>query len=325
MKGWDKIFTDKGKPIEEYSVLYWYILNKPDYGSNIAENIKNCHHIDNITKSLGYASYTCKCLTEMASKELIKSYRKKRRKEKKRGRPSKYYKVTPAFLCMPFYTGGKLSAKDHFVSYIINLGRENESIKTEIKPKDWPYEITILMNRTRGYEIFGSEFSEEEKSLLVSSLNELLEFIPKISREPKEFLEFLTPQDLGVNLWSLIRRMLEDLLIYRTHKVIFHYPSPFHESLEIGLDWTLEKAKKNLKKFLEPEKILENALRNFKRIKIDNIIERIEKNSILDLKRINNIPKEEIPEKIDITVESVLKCLDYQIGLYNYLRNRKSW
>jgi len=97
---WDKILTKKGKKGErhrrDFVILYWYLLNKPDYNYNIAKTLEKIRGID-IPSSLTRESNLTPIVKKMCEKGLIEQYKTTEVK----GRRRHMYKVLPELLVYP--------------------------------------------------------------------------------------------------------------------------------------------------------------------------------------------------------------------------------
>lgn len=103
---WDKVFKGSTDKYERMlTILYWYLLKKPDYNYNIAKGLekisenKSSNSEIKFPKSLTGGSNLTPILKEMCKKGLIEQYEKTIVKNKERH----YYRISPEFLIFPYH------------------------------------------------------------------------------------------------------------------------------------------------------------------------------------------------------------------------------
>ena len=299
MTSWDKKFREGKGKIEEYSVcLYWYLLNRSDYPEKIAKNFHDFFHrrsldsSSNVKKYLSGGPKPPKPPESMLKKNLILECKDIKKDKKRSGRPPKYYKVNAAFLCLPYYD--ELGTRSEFFEDLIDRYYTPPEVFSEPK-KDYTIEVGKEINwldegkRLREgpkteKEALLSIFNEDSfvSSPSISSVNELLEFVQKISREPKEFIDQLNHlKKLNyISLWMLIQKMFYELYLYI-------------------------KINERLKEYEDDKKIIKMAKKY------------LEKTAILDLKKINDLPKEEIPQDLNKKIKELYNYLSFLIKVYS--------
>ena len=161
-KRWDKIFTKKGKKGEKYRrdyvILYWYLLNKPDYAYSIAKELEKIKGVD-IPNSLFHDSNVRTILKKMCKIGLIEQY--ETIKEDKRER--KKYRVLPDFLlypsldylsCYPERYTPVLEAISYF-SLPMNQWMGNMDIK---KKQNYIYLLELIKNAIYELNLYLNKF-----------------------------------------------------------------------------------------------------------------------------------------------------------------------
>jgi len=323
---WSEIFKNrtKNKASKENKgaiCLYWYLLNKIDYPGNICKEFMNYSIYHNgkfpkgleDNKNIHKSGWNLLKYRSLIDKDHVDPNDKRKT----------YYKVNPAFLCLPFYN--------------------------EIAIKDKSYENMIERYRFRPEHRYSDEFDalwasfypdsyKKGEWLSISLVSDLLDFIQKISRKPKDFLKPLaTLKKLNyISLWILIQRMFYELYLYIKSDVLeFHYPSfPFNEILELSRRNTIKEAKERIERYYkgrgheiyDPNPYIKESLKRFKIFKTDwnwKYCDRVskqtlEKEAILDLKKMNTLSKNEIPEKLDIRIKELFEYLNFLIRAYSY-------
>jgi len=322
---WSEIFKNitKNKASRENKgaiCLYWYLLNKKDHPTHIQEEFKKYNINNDFPKGLEDNHHFNKSGWELLkSRSLIELDHEKLGKH---GRV-KYYKVNPAFLCLPFYN--KQAIKDK--SY------EDMTERYRFRPEHrYSNEFDAL------WTSFYPDSYKKGEWLSISLVSDLLDFVQKIKRDPKDFLKPLaTLKKLNyISLWILIQRMFYELYLYIKSDVLeFRYPSfPFNEILELSRGNTIKEAKEKIERYYkgggheiyDPNPYIKESLKRFKIFKTDwewKYCDRVskqtlEKEAILDLKKINTLSKNEIPEKLDIRIKELFEYLNFLIRAYSY-------
>jgi len=166
-------------------------------------------------------------------------------------------------------------------------------------------DISLRTEKKEGRSATGYTFPannvERENWLSISSVNEVLEFIQKLRREPKEFMTSLV--NCGkINyrtLWMLTQLMFFELCLYLDDSL---YLSCFC-SLIVHKDTT-----KN--------EISEGGLHDLLSYK-----KKLEKTAVLDLKKIKGVSAKEIPEKLVLRIKILHNYLNKLIVMYTYYEN----
>jgi len=342
---WDEIFKNrtKNKASRENKgslCIYWYLLNKIDCPSNIQEEFKR-YNIDNdFPKGLednhhfnesGWGLLKDRFLIEKDHEENGEHSKKQ------------YYKVNAEFLCLPYYAGTVNGVRYPHSSYVDPLTNQEVKVcelayvwnsldrytlipikewtvysKEEIetyyksiykKQIDWQKESEVVesvFEDARKYEAFRDYFlgyREEDTRKIIKDTCELLNFVHDVSREPKEFLKPLAKlKKLNyISLWMLIQRMFYELFLYLS---LINQPIPPVKDAN-----TLPVSYKDAKKVHD---YFVKCRKNSKEI--------LEKEAILDLKKISNMPEEE-SRYLYCLARDAYRYLGFLIKVYFYYEN----
>lgn len=293
---WDEVFTEyKGTKKGIFTILYWYLFNKPDYLTNIASEMKKMEKsgaFENFPKVITHKNTIGKPLHEMEEYNLIgrcgpDDLRKYDLIEEKIGKTRRVYFQALSFFYIDFFciktpNSVKKQIEDHYEEYKGHIG--------DSKIAKYPYRTVFSFDSPRNapilpvQEIVQGCSSRPEKFMKVISRGERdhirlyelliktfeeLESISKISSVVSFLNTHLEDKNKSLYTQSLIKEFERTFDILDGKKVLNRYKlakeGALHDAVKILLrdPFEIKDTKKSVESLLELYKKVERGALSF--------------------------------------------------------------